>query len=211
MTDFVVNAEPRNGSGTADSRRLRHSSKIPAVIYGAGKENANVVLEHNPFLHQLEVEAFHTSILSISDGGKNQDVILREVQMHPYKPLIMHVDFQRVKSSEKIHMNVPLHFVGDDIAPGIKVGGGMLSHLINEVDISCLPKDLPDFLEVDVSGLELHASIHLSELVVPKGVEITLLSHDGGDQAVASILPPQKNTVEEDAEDQETAADSDAE
>ena len=209
MTDFVVNAEPRSGAGTADSRRLRHSSKIPAVIYGAGKDNANVVLDHDAFLHQLEVEAFHTSILSIKDSGKNQDVILREVQMHPFKPLIMHVDFQRVKSSEKIHMNVPLHFVGEDEAPGIKIGGGILSHLINEVDISCLPKDLPDFLEVNVSALELNASVHLSELSVPEGVEITMLSHEGGDQAVASILPPQKNTV--DADDGDADADGEAE
>jgi len=196
MTDFIVNAEARSDTGTNANRRMRHAGQIPAVVYGAGKDNQNMVLEHDGFMHQLEVEAFQTSILELKCGGKSEQVILREVQMHPHKPIVMHVDFQRVKASERIHMMVPFHFVGDEEAPGIKVGGGILSHMMNEVDISCLPKDLPEFIEVDVSALELNESVHLSDIKVPEGIEITSLAHEGGDHTVAAILPPQKEVAE---------------
>lgn len=202
MSDFVVEAEIRAASGGGVSRRLRRAGKIPAVVYGAGRENEHLVLDHDGFMHQYEVEAFHTSIISLKNGAGTQQVILREVQMHPYRPRILHVDFQRVRATEKIHMAVPLHFIGDDVAPGIKADGGILSRLMTEVDVTCLPKDLPEFIEVDVSALKLNDSLHLSDLEIPPNVEVTSLAHEGGDHAVAAILPPQKQVEEKEAEDE---------
>ncbi len=196
MSEYVVNADARSALGKGAIRRLRREDKIPAVVYGAGKDNENLELDHDGFMHQIEVDSFRTSIIKLAAGGKSQQVILREVQMHPYRPRVMHVDFQRVRATEKIHMNVPLHVVGDDVTPGVHMEAGILSLLMNEVDISCLPKDLPDFLEVDVSALALNESVHLSEVKVPEGVEITALQHEGGDHAVVAVLPPKIESVE---------------
>lgn len=190
MSEFTVNAAPRGEAGTSASRRLRHAKRIPAVVYGKGKENRMLELEHDAFKHQLEIEAFHNSILNLQSGGTSEQVILREVQMHPYKPIVMHVDFQRISATDKIHMNVPLHFIGEDKAPGVKTEGGIVSHLMTEVDITCLPADLPEYLEVDVSGLSLNESIHLSEIRLPEGVEFTTAPMDETDHAVVSILMP---------------------
>ncbi|MFT5110856.1 MAG: large subunit ribosomal protein L25 [Parasphingorhabdus sp.] len=190
MSEYQVNAELRETTGTSDSRRLRHANRVPAVVYGSGKDNTLVTLEHDVLMHQLAEEGFHAAIIDLKSGSKSEQVILREVQMHPYKPRVMHVDFQRVRATDKMHMNVPLHFVGDDVCPGVKNDGGIISHLLNEVDVSCLPKDLPEYLEVDVSALNLNESLHLSDLAVPEGVEITSLSHEGGDHTVVAVLAP---------------------
>jgi large subunit ribosomal protein L25 len=183
---FEVTAEPRTAKGTGASRRLRRAGKVPGIVYGAGKDATPVAFDHNAMLRQLGQEAFHTSILTLKLDGANDQAILRDYQMHPVKPVVMHVDLQRISATEKIHMKVPLHFLGQEVAPGVKQEGGLISHLMTEVDISCLPADLPEYLEVDMSEVKLHQSVHMSDLKLPAGVTITQLAH-GHDLAVATI------------------------
>jgi large subunit ribosomal protein L25 len=187
MAKFEVTAEPRSEQGTGASRRLRKAGKVPGILYGAGKAPAKILLDHNAILRQLQNEAFHSSILSVKLGGETDQAVLRDWQMHPYKPQVVHVDLQRVSATEKLHMRVPLHFLGADVAPGVKLEGGIVSHIFNEIDITCLPKDLPEFLTVDLSALNLNDSVHLSDIKLPEGVAITSLSHGGSDLAVAAI------------------------
>jgi large subunit ribosomal protein L25 len=186
-TKFELTAESRAAKGTGASRRLRHSGKVPAILYGAGKQPITITLDHNLMTRHLANEKFHTSILTVTVGGETDQAILRDFHMHPYKPILMHVDLQRISATEKIHMEVPLHFVGGDVAPGVKVDGGVVTHLMNEIDITCLPKDLPEFLTVDMSALQIHESVHLSDIKLPEGVNITSLAHGGDDLAVAAI------------------------
>ncbi len=188
MAKFEVTAEPRGEQGTGASRRLRNAGKVPGIIYGAGKPPVKIVLDHNQVKRQLENEAFHSSILTVKLGGDADQAVLREWQMHPWKPQVVHVDLQRVSATEKIHMRVPLHFTGADVAPGVKLQGGIVSHVFNEVDITCLPKDLPEFLSVDLSHLNLNESVHLSNIKLPEGVAITSLAHGGDDLAVAAVV-----------------------
>ena len=186
--DFIVNAELRDDLGKGASRRLRHEGKFPAVMYGAGEDPVSLTLDHNEMLKHLEHEAFYSHILTIKMGGKDAKAVLKDLQRHPAKPFIMHADFLRVSDKEKLRMHVPLHFIGEDVAPGVKIGGGMVTHNMNDVEISCLPGNLPEFIEVDVSNLEMDQAVHLSELKLPEGVEIVELSHgEGHDQAVAAI------------------------
>ncbi len=184
---FELTAEPRAAKGTGASRRLRRSGKIPAILYGAGKEPMMVALDQNIMLRHLANEKFHTSILTVKVGGESDQAILRDWHMHPYKPVVMHIDLQRISATEKIHMKVPLHFTGQDVAPGVKLDGGIVTHLMTEVDITCLPKDLPEFLTVDMSGLRINESVHLSNIKLPEGVTITSLAHGGDDLAVGAI------------------------
>ena len=146
-----------------------------------------ITLDQSQMLRHLENERFHTSILNVTVGGEKDQAILRDWHMHPYKPVIMHVDLQRISATEKLHMKVPLHFVGHDVAPGVKVEGGIVTHLMTEVDITCLPKDLPESLTVDMSALHINESVHLSAIKLPEGVSITSLAHGGDDLAVAAI------------------------
>ncbi|HLQ27063.1 MAG TPA: 50S ribosomal protein L25/general stress protein Ctc [Acidiferrobacterales bacterium] len=183
---FILTAEARAGKGTGASRRLRRLGKIPAVLYGAGKDPMMLELEHDSTAHHIKNEAFFTSILTIKVGGQTDQAILRDIQMHPYKPRIQHMDLQRISATEKLHIAVPLHFLGGDIAPGVKQQGGVVSHLLTEVDVSCLPHQLPEYLEVDLSNLSLGQSVHLSNIKLPEGVTITSLAH-GNDLAVAAI------------------------
>ena len=155
-----------------------------------------VTFDHNTVFHLLENEAFHTSILDVKYDGSTQKAVLRDVQYHPFKQLIMHMDLQRISASEKIHMRVPLHFIGEDVAPGVKLQGGIVSHLMTEVDVLCLPANLPEYLEADVAGLNLHDSLHLSDIKLPEGVELTALAHGGDDLAVVTIAAV-RTTVEE--------------
>jgi len=184
---FEVAAEPRAGKGTGASRRLRRAGKVPGVMYGAGKPPVMVAFEHNVMLRNLQQEKFHTSILTVNYDGAADQAVLRDYQMHPFKPQVLHVDLQRISATEKIHMRVPLHFVGQDVAPGVKIGGGIVSHLMTEVDVTCLPHQLPEYLEVDMSAVELNHSVHLSDIKLPEGVQITTLAHGGDDLAVATI------------------------
>jgi large subunit ribosomal protein L25 len=199
---FVVEAEPRTDLGKGASRRLRREGKVPGVIYGAGKEPASISLEQNVLLHQLENEAFFSHILTVKVGKKEEQAILKDLQRHPSKPVVLHVDLQRVSAKEKIRVHVPLHFLNEDTAPGVKAGG-LVSHHITEVEVSCLPKDLPEFLEVDLGSLELDGNVHLSDLSLPSGVELVELLHgEGHDQSVITIHLP-RGAKEEEAEEAE--------
>jgi len=197
-THFELEAEPRQRHGTRDSRRLRRAGKIPAVLYGAGEPPAHLVLDHDQVYHDLEDEAFHAAIITVKLDGKPVQAILRDAQYHPHKPQVLHVDLQRVSATEKLHIKVPLHFIGEEDAPGVRLQGGIVSHQLTEVDISCLPSQLPEYLEVDVSGLKLHDSVHLSDIKLPEGVEITALAHGGDDLAVATVVAV-RGAVEEEA------------
>jgi len=191
-----IMAFPRAQQGTGASRRLRATGRVPGVVYGADKAAQAVELDHQALLRHLKMEAFHASILDMTvDGGKEQ-VLLRDFQMHPWKPQVLHVDFQRVDKNRKIHMRVPLHFVNADICPGVKVGGGVVQHVMNDIEIQCLPDDLPEFIEVDVKELQLGHSIHVTELALPKGVEATpKLKHDN--PSVVTVQVPKEIVIEE--------------
>lgn len=173
---FEIDAELRDDMGKGASRRLRREGKVPAILYGAGKDPLALTLDHDVMVHNLENEAFYSHILTVKMGKDKEQAILKDLQRHPAKPFILHVDLQRVSAKEKIRVHVPLHFVGEDVAPGAKEGG-VITHNMNEVEVTCLPKDLPEFIEADLSNLEMGHSIHLSELSLPKGVELVELSH----------------------------------
>lgn len=194
--DFVLEASLRSDLGKGASRRLRREGKVPGVLYGAHKDATSVTLDHNDLFHHLENEAFYSHILTINVGGKAEQAVLKDLQRHPVKPIIMHIDFQRVSASEKIRMHVPLHFTGADVAPGVKIGSGLVTHNINEVEITCLPKNLPEFIEVDMSKVELNQVIHMSDLKLPSGVELVELAH-GHDLPVAGIHAPRGAATEE--------------
>ena len=203
---IAIKAESRKGQGTGASRRLRRADKVPGIVYGGGKDATVIELDHNNLYHKLKLEAFHASILDMELEGKTEPVLLRDVQMHAWKQIVLHVDFQRVAADKKIHMKVPLHFINADIAPGVKVSSGIVSHIINELLISCLPKDLPEFIEVDLKDLAAGHSLHLSNLQMPAGVESVAL-HKGDDQSVATIIIPRAVAAEEDAAPVAAAAD----
>ncbi len=181
-----INAVKRDAKGTGASRRLRHAGSVPGVVYGGGKDAYPLVINAKELFLQFRHEAFHASVLTLIIEGKKESVLLRDFQMHPVRNTIQHVDFQRVSATEKIHVKVPFHFINADVAPGVKLGGGIVAHILTEADVSCLAKDLPEFIEVDVATLEMGHSIHLSQIKLPKGVEFVQLSH-GDDAAVASI------------------------
>ena len=165
-----VVAFPRNEQGSGASRRLRRASQTPGIIYGGTAAPVNIALDHNALFHALKKEAFHSSILDMELDGKAEKVLLRDFQMHAFKPLVLHADFQRVDANQKIHMKVPLHFVNSEVSPAVKLSGGIISHVLNELDISCLPKDLPEFIEVDLSTMQAGTSLHVSDLKLPAGV-----------------------------------------
>ena len=183
-----VVAFERSVQGTGASRRLRNSGKTPGIIYGGTELPQAVELDHNAIFHALKKEAFHASILEIEVGGNVQQALLRDYQMHPFKPLVLHVDFQRVDAKQKIHVRVPLHFKGDEISPAVKLGGGVVNHVFNDLEISCLPADLPEFIEVDLSKIEVGHSIHAKDLTLPKGVVLSLhVEQDNPVVAVARV------------------------
>ena len=194
---IAIKAEPRSVQGTGASRRLRRESKVPGVIYGAGKDAVAIQLDHKDLWFKLKMEAFHASILDMVLGTEKAQVLLRDYQMHPFRPLILHVDFQRVAADKKIHMRVPLHFVNAEISPGVKVAGGLVEHVMKELEISCLPKDLPEFIQVDLANLQAGHSLHLSHVPLPAGVEAIVPK--GEDPTVATIVIPKVLTAEEEA------------
>jgi len=164
----------RSVQGTGASRRLRNSGKTPGIIYGSNDPALAIELDHNALFHALRKEAFHSSILDLEIDGKAQKVLLRDYQMHPFKPLVLHIDFQRVSASEKVHMRVPLHFTNADASDAVKLQGAALSHITNELEVSCLPADLPEFIEVDLGKIEVGHAIHAKDVVLPKGVTLVL-------------------------------------
>ena len=194
-TSFELNAEPRSDMGKGASRRLRRAGKVPAIIYGGNKDPEALTLSHNEVLRNLENEAFYSHILTVKSGANETQAILRDLQRHPSKAIIMHMDLQRVSATETLRTSVPIHILGEDIAPGVKEGG-LVSHDLTEVEVECYPKDLPEYIEVDISALEVGDSIHLSALKVPEGVELTELTRVGDhDASVVSIHV--KRVVEE--------------
>ncbi|MCC5862670.1 MAG: 50S ribosomal protein L25/general stress protein Ctc [Gammaproteobacteria bacterium] len=207
--DFVLQADIRDDQGKGASRRLRRTGKVPAVVYGAGRPARAVALDQNAVKKALEQEAFYSSVIQIRVGERQQPAILKDVQRHPAKGYAMHLDFQRIVADEKIRMSVPVHLKGESEAPGIRTGGGLVSHLMNEVEISCLPGNLPEYLELDISGLEVDDSLHLSEIPLPEGVEIIQLQYgEDHDQPVVAIVRPRVEKAEDDAQ---TAPEADAE
>jgi large subunit ribosomal protein L25 len=196
---FEVNAVSRADQGKGASRRLRRDGKVPGVIYGAGKDPVAIMLEHNELLHHLENEAFYSHILDVSVDGTAEQAILKDMQRHPSKPIVMHVDFLRVDPNAKLRVNVPLHFINEDQAPGVDQGG-LVTHSLTEVAVLCLPKDLPEFIEADLAALEMDATYHLSDITMPAGVELVELAHgEGHDQTVAAIHMPRAAKEEEEA------------
>jgi len=183
-----LNAVLRDDMGKGASRRLRHAGKIPAIVYGAGKDPVAMTLEQKDVQYVLSDEAFYSQILSLNVGGKKQDVLLRDLQHHPYKQDIMHIDFMRFDATHVVHVHVPLHFMNEEVAPGVKTEGGAVNHVIMEVEVECLPKDIPTFIEVDLSQMHLNDILHLSDLKLPAGVEVLALKQgEEHDTAVVSI------------------------
>ena len=194
---IAIKAEPRGVQGTGASRRLRRESKVPGIVYGAGKDATPIEVDHKDLWFKLKMEAFHASILDMEIGTEKSQVLLRDYQMHPFRPIILHVDFQRVAADKKIHMSVPLHFVNEEISPGVKVAGGLVEHVMKELEIQCLPKDLPEFIEVDLANLQAGHSLHVSALALPAGVEAIVPK--GEDPTVATVVIPRMMTADEEA------------
>src|SRR6476469_6159418 len=194
---FEISAEKREAQGTGASRRLRRVGKVPGIVYGGAEGAVNVQLDHKALFQNLRNEKFHASILTLNLNGGKQQVLLRAVNMHPFKLQVQHIDFQRVSKDKKIHMKVPLHFVNAEKSPGVKEQGGVVNHVLNELDIVCFPDDLPEFVEVDLSSLSVGRSLHVRELQMPKGVELAL--HKDENPVAATVVVPALVTEEEEA------------
>ncbi len=192
-----INARKREAQGTGASRRLRRSGNVPGIVYGGSGEAVTIELNHKELYQHLTNEKFHASILSLKLDGRAEDVLLRAFNMHPWKGHVQHIDFQRVSKDKKIHMKVPLHFINAEKSPGVKEQGGIANHVLNELNVTCLPDDLPGFIEVDMGHLAIGHSIHVKELTLPKGVEAVL--HKGDDPVVATVIQPVLITEEEEA------------
>jgi large subunit ribosomal protein L25 len=190
-----ITAIERLLKGTGASRRLRHSGKTPGILYGGKDEAKSIELDSKELMMKFKHEAFHASILSLNLDGKSEKVLLRDYQLHPVKDNILHIDFQRIDENKKLNAKIPFHFLNQEIAPGVKLEGGIVSHIMIDVDISCLPKNLPAYIEVDLINLAIGDSIHLSEVKIPEGVELTGLSEEN-DPIITSVSKP-KVVVEE--------------
>ncbi|MCX7145169.1 MAG: 50S ribosomal protein L25/general stress protein Ctc [Sulfuritalea sp.] len=180
------NANKRDGQGTGASRRLRRTGRVPGILYGGGATSQSIDIDHNELFQLLRKEAFYSSVLHVNLDGKKEMCLLRDVQRHPYRPVILHADFQRVDATHKLHQKVPLHFINADVSPGVKLSGGMVQHVMSDLDVRCLPKDLPAFIEVDLKDITSGHSMHVSHLTLPAGVEAVL--HKGEDPVVATVI-----------------------
>ena len=179
-------ATKRDAQGTGASRRQRRAGQLPGIVYGGTKDAQPITLDHNELYHLLKKEVFHSSLLSIDVEGEVNTVILRDTQWHPFKQQVLHIDFQRVAADEKIHVKVPLHFIGGDDSPAVKLGGCIISAILNDIDVVCLPGNLPEFIKVDLSALDVGQSVHVSQLTLPADVELVLRGE--GDHVVATAL-----------------------
>jgi large subunit ribosomal protein L25 len=186
---FEVEATIRKAQGTGASRRLRNAGRLPGVLYGSGEVKL-IDMDQNDIYYKLRNEAFHASVLTLKLEGKSEPVMLRDFVMHPFREQVQHIDFQRVDTTKKMHIRVPLHFINEDIAPGVKLGGGKISHVMNDLDVVCLPKDLPTFIEVDLGNLALGHSVHVSDLKLPSGVELATHGEHTGEAVVATVQVP---------------------
>jgi large subunit ribosomal protein L25 len=201
---IAIKAEPRKLQGTGASRRLRRTEKVPGILYGGGKDALPIELDHKDLFFKLKQEAFHASILDMEVGNEKSQVLLRDYQMHPFQQRVLHADFQRVAADKKIHMKVPLHFINAEVSPGVKVAGGLVQHVMNELEVRCLPKDLPEFITVDLANLQAGHSMHLSSLQLPEGVEAIVPK--GEDPTVATVVIPRVLTADEEAAEAAAAA-----
>src|SRR6266403_6251422 len=192
-----ISARKREAQGTGASRRLRRLGKVPGIIYGGDKAAITIELDHKALYQSLRHEKFHASSLALELAGTKEQVLLRAVNMHPFKLQVQHVDFQRVVKDKKIHMKVPLHFVNAEKSPGVKEQGGVVNHVLNELDVVCFPDDLPEYIEVDLGNLAVGHSMHVREVALPKGVELTL--HKDENPVVATVVVPALITEEEEA------------
>ncbi len=198
MHEFDLTAELREDSGRGASRRLRKAGKLPGILYGGDKEATPIALNHDDVFHHLEHEVFYSHILNLTIGKDKQKVVLKDLQRHPYKPNILHIDLQRVSDKEKLTMRVPLHFINEEKCIGVKQGGGVVSHNMTELEISCLPKDLPEFIEIDVLNLNVGDAIHIEDLQLPEGVQSYAMEHGGdGSAPVVSVHMPRVMIEEE--------------
>jgi len=180
------NANKRDGQGTGASRRLRRTNRVPGILYGGTAKPQSIDIDHNELFQLLRKETFYSSVLNVNLEGVKEMCLLRDVQRHPYRPVILHVDFQRVDATKKIHQKVPLHFVNADISPGVKLSGGMVQHVLTDLNVRCLAQDLPAFIEVDLKDMVQGHSLHVSELTLPAGVEAVM--HKGEDPVVATVI-----------------------
>ncbi len=201
MSDFILNAELRDDQGKGASRRLRRAGRIPAILYGGNQESRSITLDHQVLLHQMENEAFFSSILTVKVGDETQDAILKDIQRHPAKRQVLHLDLQRVLADQEIRVTIPLHFVNEDICVGVKSGGGVVAHIISEVEITCLPGNLPEYIDVDVASLELDQVINLSAVEIPEGVSLAA-NLEEYDQPVASCHIAKEIVVDEPEEEE---------
>ncbi len=204
--EFDLIADYREDQGKGASRRLRREGKVPAIIYGAGRPPRALTFDHSKVVRQLENESFYSSILNIKVGEKSQAAILKDVQRHPSKRQILHLDLQRIVEDKQIKMNVPIHYVGEDVAVGVKEGGGTVTKMVTDVEVTCLPKDLPEYLDVDISQLELNEMLYLTDIKVPDGVEIVALAHveeEQQAQPIVSIHIIKEEIIEEEVPEEE--------
>jgi large subunit ribosomal protein L25 len=183
---FEINATKRDMQGSSASRRLRRAGRVPGIIYGGTAAPQMIEFDHNELFQALRKEAFHASVINMNIAGSKEMCLLRDVQMHAYKRLIKHVDFQRIDATHQIHQKVPFHFINAEIAPGVKIAGGMVQHVMTELDVKCLPKDLPEFIEIDLKDMQAGQSVHISQVKLPSGVE--LAHHGEGDPVVVAIV-----------------------
>ena len=192
---FELAGEPRAQLGRTSARRLRKAGKVPAIMYGGGEAPESLMLDHNTLKHQMAREAFYTSILTLKLGTKAQQVVVKAVERHPARPIIMHLDFQRVREDVEITLNVPIHFLNEAEAKGVKDQGGVVNHVLTDVEVRCLPRYLPEYLEIDLTALELNQMFHLSDIKLPEGVTLVALAH-GDDQPLVAVNPPREEEIE---------------
>ncbi len=198
---FTLDAEIRTDLGKGASRRLRHAGKVPAVLYGAGKEAVSLTLIHNKLFQAQGFEAFYSHVLTLNIGDEKVEVLVKDMQRHAFKPIVMHLDFLRVDANKELHTHIPLHFINEDIADSIKLNGGHPEHHMIDVEVSCLPADLPEFIEVNLENVELGQTLHLTDLVLPKGVSLLELNKgETHDLAVVTVKLAKGPKAEDDAE-----------
>ena len=203
METFELTAEEREDVGKGASRRLRRDGKVPGIVYGTDKDPAMISLDQNDVMHHLEHEAFYSHILTLKVGNETEQVVLKDLQRHPFKRLLMHIDFLRVKADEKISMRVPLHFINEEKCIGVKRDGGAINHLMSDLEIECLPQNLPEYIEVDMLNVALGDTVHTSDLNIPEGVEIYAVAHGGEDDevGVATVFMPREEKLDEEIEE----------
>ena len=209
-SDFTLVAEARNDTGKGASRRLRRlANLVPAIIYGADQEPQSVSLKANEVAKAVQFESFFTSLVNLEVDGKGEQVVVKDMQRHPAKDHVMHIDFLRIDKKTKIVMHVPLHFINEDTCPGVKLEGGSVSHAVQDIEISCLPNDLPEYIEVDLGSLKVGENIHISDLTLPKGTESVALSHgEDHDLLVAAVNAPRGGSSDDEADVEAPAEDN---